>query len=121
MTYGGDANNLSASTSCYDDANAVNLVAGVTLTAGPAIVLASGLVTVTWNGIASPSATDWIALYAVGAPDSAVRVWRYTKGTAGGSATLRVPFLTLPGAYEVRLFAQNGYARLAPPAGVVVV
>jgi hypothetical protein len=121
ITYGGDANNESVSTSCAAAATAVNLAAGVTLTVSPAIVLAAASVTVTWNGIATPSSTDWIGLYAVGAPDSAVRAWRYTSGTAGGTASLRVPWLTLPGIYEVRLFAQNSYAPLATPARVTVI
>lgn len=121
ITYGGDANNASVSTNCATAATVVNLAAGVALTVSPAIVLAANSVTVTWNGIATPSSTDWIGLYAVGAPDSAVRAWRYTTGTASGSASLRVPWLTLPGIYEVRLFAQNSYARLATPAGVTVI
>ncbi len=121
LTYGGDGNNEPVSTACSDAAGAVNLMAGVTLTAGPAIVLPAGSVTATWSGIASPSPTDWVGLYLLGAPDSAVRAWRYTGGVASGSATVKVPWLTLPGIYEVRLFAANGYARLAPPALVTVV
>lgn len=121
LTYGGDANNESAATGCADAATAVNLIAGVKLTASPAVVLSLGSVTATWSGIASPSPTDWIGLYAVGAPDSAVRAWRYTTGTASGSASLKVPWQTLPGIYEIRLFAANSYARLAPPALVTVI
>jgi hypothetical protein len=121
VRYSGDANNEAAATTCLDAANAVNLMAGVTLGAGPTPVLGAGTLTVTWNGIAAPSSTDWVALYAKGAPDSAVLAWRYTTGAASGIVTLKVPWLTLPGQYEVRLFAQNGYARLAAPAPVTVV
>ena len=121
VSYSGDANNEPSSTGCADSAGAVNLIGGVTFGAGPAIVLANGTLTVTWNGIANPSTSDWIGLYFVGAPDSAVRAWRYTTGTAGGSVTLKVPWTTLPGAYEVRLFSRNSYARLATPAVVTVI
>ena len=100
----------------------MNLVAGVTLTASPAIVLAVG------HGDGDVERHSQPLLHRLDRPVRRGRGgfegpprWRYTSGTAAGSATLRVPFLTLPGAYEVRLFAQNGYARLAPPAAVTVI
>ena len=69
--------------------------------------------TVNWSGIAAPSATDWVALFAAGAADSAVKVWKYTNGAASGSVPLKVPYGSIGGAYEVRLFSNGTTTRLA--------
>jgi RHS repeat-associated protein len=64
---------------------------------------------VSWSGISSPTATDWIGIYAVGAPNTVHQGWRYTTGAASGT----VPFTVSPsvglGNYQFRLFANNGY------------
>jgi hypothetical protein len=71
-------------------------------------------------------ATDWIALYPAGAADGAYLDWRYLNGTttppASGVTTATIAFVAplTPGSYELRLFANNGYARLAT-SGVVSV
>jgi subtilisin family serine protease len=90
------------------------------LTVAPSSVVAGGTVTATWNGIAVPTSTDWIGLYAVGAGDGAYLAWLYVSCThtpgaaqAGGSCPLQIPGSVPPGAYELRLFAANGYTRLA--------
>ncbi len=67
-----------------------------------------------------PTAYDWVALYAVGAPDWAVKAWKYTGGTATGSTSLTIPWGTPPGNYEVRLFANNSYTRIGTAAVTVI-
>lgn len=63
--------------------------------------------------------TDWITIAAVGSADNSYPVWRYLNGqmTPPGSglssASLSVPVPSTPGTYEVRLFASNGFTRLA--------
>ncbi|MEA2686190.1 MAG: hypothetical protein QOE93_1385, partial [Actinomycetota bacterium] len=68
--------------------------------------------------IATPAAGDWVALYpSSSAADSALVAWRYTGGAGGGSVQLGIPAGAAPGAtYELRLFANNTYARLATSA-----
>jgi glucose/arabinose dehydrogenase len=92
----------------------------VTLSASPSSVAAGASVTATWSGIASPSATDWIGLYAPGAPDGSALTWMYVScstsaGAArtSGSCSLTVPASLAAGSYELRLFAANGFTRLA--------
>jgi glucose/arabinose dehydrogenase len=94
--------------------------AGPTLTASPTTVAAGASVTATWSGIASPTATDWIGLYVAGTADTSYLGWIYvscaqTPGSAAaaGSCAFAVPSGTTPGGYELRLFANNGYTRLA--------
>ena len=120
VTYSGDSNNGAAGTTCTDPANAVDLIAGPTVGASPAVVARSASLTSTWNRIPSPTSTDWVGLYAVGGGDSAVAAWRYTNGAASGSVSFIVPWGTPPGSYEVRLLANNSYVRLAT-SGVVTV
>ena len=86
-----------------------------TLSATPASVAAGVSLSATWSGIATPSATDWIGLYATNATaDTTFLAWRYTTGTAAGTAPFTIPFGAAPGStYELRLFTNNGYTRLA--------
>jgi len=69
---------------------------------------------------------DWVGLYAVGAPNSALRDWKYLNGTrtppASGFVTATVDF-TMPtslGTYEFRFFSNNSYQLLATSGSVVV-
>ncbi len=94
--------------------------ATATISASPTSVKAGSPVTATWSGISSPTTTDWIGLYTVGAADTSYRAWRYTTGTASGNAALTVPAGTPAGTYELRLFAQNGYTRLATSNPITV-
>lgn len=120
VKYSGDANNGAAGTTCTDPANAIYLVAGPRVDATPRVVGRGASLTSTWSGVPSPTSTDWVGLYAVGGPDSAVVAWRYTTGAASGSVAFTVPSGTPTGSYEVRLFANNSYRRLAT-SGVVTV
>ena len=124
VRYSGDANNHPAATSCSDPANAGTVtapVAGATVTATPTTLRAYEPLTVNWNNIATPTTGDWFALYALGAPDGTVVVWRYTGGSATGSATVTVPWGTKPGSYEVRLFANNSATRIDVSEVITVV
>jgi hypothetical protein len=76
-------------------------------------------VTVSWNGISTPMAMDWIALYTPGAADEAYIVWVYvscsqTPGApaAAGSCSFVVPSWEPSGTYEMRLLANNLFLRL---------
>jgi hypothetical protein len=65
--------------------------------------------------IPNPTATDWIGLYASsGAPNSPAVSWVYLTGQASGNLLFQIPVATPPGTtYELRLFSNNGYTRLA--------
>ena len=72
------------------------------------------------------NSTDWVGLYAAGAPDSAFLEWNFLNGMksapAIGIETTTV-FFTAPmtsGNYEVRLFANNTYQRLATSSAITV-
>jgi hypothetical protein len=89
------------------------VVQGATLSASPNPVSPGGTVTASWSGITSPTSGDWIALYSSGSPDSAVIVWRYSGGTGSGSVPFNIPASLSPGSYQLRLFANSSFARLA--------
>jgi len=100
---------------------------GVTLGASPAAAKPGTPVTATWGGIANPTATDWIGLFAAGAPGSSFLNWVYVNCTkspgaalASGSCPLTIPTGLAPGSYELRLFANNGFTRLAASGPVTV-
>src|SRR5207237_1010470 len=89
---------------------------GPTLTASPTTATAGGSVTATWSGIASPSTTDWIGLYASGAADTAYLAWIYVScattpgaAAAAGSCAFAVPSMLAAGGYELRLLSSNSY------------
>jgi hypothetical protein len=90
------------------------------LSAAPASVAAGGTETVTWRGIAAPTPTDWIGLYAPGTANTAYVAWMYvscfqTPGAAkaAGSCPFPVPSGLAPGSYEFRLFTSDTWTRLA--------
>lgn len=87
--------------------------ASATLAADPTSVAAGASLTATWSGISSPTGTDWIGLYSPGASNTASLAWRYTTGASSGSVPFTIPSSVAPGTYELRLFANNGYTRLA--------
>jgi hypothetical protein len=100
---------------------------GATLTASPPATTPGGTLTATWNGIPSPSASDWIGLYPAGTLDSLFVDWMYvscsrTPGSprpSGNCSFSLAPNLT-PGAYEVRLFSNGALTRLATSNTVAV-
>ena len=67
-----------------------------------------------WSGIPSPTAKDWIGLYREDDPDTAFSAYVYTTGTSSGSKPFTVPAGLVPTTdYELRLFANDGFTRLA--------
>jgi hypothetical protein len=95
-------------------------VQGASLSASPSTVNPGGSTTATWSGIISPTATDWIGLYAPGAPDSSPISWRYTTGASSGSVPFSIPSSVSPGTYELRMFANSSLARLATSGPITV-
>jgi PKD repeat protein len=90
------------------------------LSVSPSSAASGSTVTATWSGIASPTPMDWIGLYAAGGPDTAFLAWTYlscSKATTAvrpsGSCPFVLPNPLASGAYELRLFANNGFSRLA--------
>ena len=51
------------------------------LEVSPSVTTAGGTVTATWSAIASPTATDWIGLFATGTEDTAWLEWMYVSCT----------------------------------------
>jgi len=83
---------------------------GPVLALGQAKIGPNGQVTVAFsNGPLNTSA--WIGLYASGAADGAYITYQYTPGTASGSLTFNVPETS--GQYDLRLFADGGYTKIA--------
>jgi len=101
--------------------------ATATISASPTSIAPGGTVTATWSGIATPSSTDWIGLYVSGAAPTAYIDWIYvscsktpTTARTAGSCPLVLPASLASGSYELRLFANNGYTRLATSAAFTV-
>src|SRR5207247_1268377 len=96
--------------------------AGPTVSANPTTVAQGAATTVSWSGIASPTPTDWVGLFASsGAANTAFVTWRYTTGTAAGSVPLTIPVGTPAGStYELRLFANDGFTRLATSGPITI-
>jgi hypothetical protein len=90
------------------------------LTAGPGSVPIGGTLTATWSGIGGPTATDWVVLTPTGAADTTYVAWGYTGGSSSGSRSLTVPSTVAPGTYELRLFAKNGFQRIAVSNSITV-
>ena len=95
---------------------------GASLAANPTTVAAGAATTASWSNIAAPTAKDWIGLYSgPAAANGAFIAWRYTTGTAAGNVSFTVPSGTPAGSgYELRLFSNDGYTRLATSAPFTV-
>ena len=91
-----------------------------TLSVSPSSTDAGTSVTATWSGITTPTSTDWIGLYSVGAPNNAFVSWQYTDGNAAGNAPFLIPVGTPAGTYELRLFSNNGFTLLATSSSFTV-
>ena len=100
----------------------------LSLTASPSAIAPGGTLTATWNGIASPTSTDWIGWYVPGTPNTAYIDWIYVSCSkapgspqSSGSCPFVVPASLAPGAYELRLLAKDGFASLATTSFIQVV
>jgi subtilisin family serine protease len=88
-----------------------------TLTPSPASVSLGNSVTVSLaNGFGGT--TDWLALAAVGSPDTIYAQWTYVGGNVLDRVWTVTPAST--GIYEFRLYLNNGYTRAATSAPVTV-
>lgn len=89
---------------------------GLVLTTTPA--QKGSTIGLAWSGIDAPTAHDWVGVYAVGASDYDYLDWAYTAGQANGKLSLALghPSLVPGQQYELRLYANDGYARLATSA-----
>jgi hypothetical protein len=86
------------------------------LTVSPSVTPVGGEVTGNWSGIATPTSTDWIGLYAPGSADTAYIDRVYVScfqipndPQSDGSCRFFVPPSVNPGDYELRLFANDGF------------
>src|SRR5262249_12236179 len=77
-------------------------------------------VVATWSDIRRPTALDWIGLYSKGSDDTSPLQAILTDGTAGGEQAVHIPPSVPAGTYELRLFANNGFLRLATSSSFVV-
>ncbi len=84
-----------------------------TLAVEPTVEARGNSVTATWTNISNPTSKDWIGLYTPGTADTANWAWRYTTGARNGDVPFTLPATLPPGTYELRLFANNSYTRLA--------
>jgi hypothetical protein len=97
----------------------------VTLTETPGEVAIGDNLTATWSGIPAPSPRDWLGVYRLGAADAGYEDRVYVSCTtapgtayASGScntlhATSRAATPLTPGEYELRLFSNDTFTRLA--------
>jgi hypothetical protein len=76
------------------------------------------VVTAAWEALPHPSARDWLGLYPGGAHDHDYLAWQYVSCGPQpdlpreiGSCAFAAP--VAPGGYELRLFADDTFARLA--------
>ncbi len=90
------------------------------LSVSPTTITPGGAIRATWSGIAAPSTTDWIGLYAPGAANTQYIDWIYVScsknpgsARASGSCSFVVPPTLSAGGYELRLLLNDGYTRLA--------
>jgi len=102
-------------------------VGGPSLSVSPTSSAPGSTVTVSWSGIANPTAGDWVGLFAQGAADTAIVDWMYVScsktpnmARATGSCALILPAGLASGTYELRLFANNGFTRLATSSALTV-
>jgi hypothetical protein len=86
----------------------------------PMTVAPGGSLTVSWSGLKSPTAKDWIGLYLPGSPNQAFADWAYTNGQADGTIIFPVGKERQPGLYELRLFRNDGFTLAATGPAVVV-
>src|SRR5258708_3901244 len=95
--------------------NSFTITGGATsVLSTPSSIAAGGSISVSWSGVPTPTSTDWVGVYPSGAADQGGRIlYQYTSGAASGSMNVAIPISTAGGTYEVRLFANNAYTRLA--------
>jgi hypothetical protein len=110
------------------ESNNVTVTAvGASLSAAPTSVAGGGSVTVSWSGVASPSATDWIGVYVAGQSGGSFVNWfyagscGYTSGAsdgASGSCSTTMPLTA--GSYDFILYTAGSFHALVMSNTVTV-
>ncbi len=97
------------------------------VTPSSSTVAPGGTISVSFSGVSSPTTTDWIGVFRVGAGEYDYLSYAYTSsGTqyAGSTAlslgSIPITFPTTPGTYELRLNRANGFTRVATSTAVIV-
>ena len=100
-------------------------VAPPSITPAVATVSRGGVITVTIaNG--PGNGWDWVALHSTTDPDWTFVDWMYMSGTRTNpslgltTATIQLTAPATPGTYDVRLFANNTYTKLATSSTIIV-
>ena len=116
-----------SSTSNQPCATALNLVAPSTTNLKISAAVSAGTLTFSWSGISAPTATDWVGIYLSSSPDSSFLYWMYLSCTqtpsipqSSGSCSYVLPQTLTAGSYELRVFSNDGFARLGMPASFSV-
>lgn len=93
---------------------------GPSITASPTILTRGGVTTVSWSGIISASPLDWYGVFLVGAGNGSYWDWSYvscakapTIARVSGSCAFLIPGNLPAGTYEMRMFSNDGFTRLA--------
>jgi photosystem II stability/assembly factor-like uncharacterized protein len=110
---------LAGGTTPFATSNSVT-VTGPSVSGSPTTVVAGQSVAATWQGITSPSSTDWIGLIPVGGVYSERVAWSYTNGSGSGSLSLTVPQTAPAGSYQLRLFLAGGTMSAATSSTITV-
>lgn len=75
---------------------------------------ANATIPVFWTAPPGHSTTDWVGVFAAGAPDTEYHAWTYVPAGTAGTLSLTAP--ATPGVYEVRYLRDNGYTSVAGSA-----
>src|SRR5262249_22826768 len=92
--------------------NTINGLATI-FAASPCVVVPGATVTATWSNIGAPTAKDWFTIVPTGGAENAYVAWAYTTGTGSGSRDIVLPKWVSPGTYELRLYSNDTWKRLA--------
>jgi hypothetical protein len=94
----------------------------LTVNASPATVAAGSSVTASWSGATNATATDWLSVKALSAPDYSVSVvYAVTGGGSSGTVSMKIPAGTAPGQYEIRYYYNDTFTLLAKSNSFTVV
>jgi hypothetical protein len=75
---------------------------------------ANASIPVFWEAPPGHSSTDWVGVFAAGAPDTDYLSWSYVPTGTAGSLSLTAP--ATPGVFEVRYLRDNGYTSVTGSA-----
>jgi len=103
------------------------VAATASVSASSSTVTAGGTLSVSFSGVSSPSTTDWIGVFKIGAGDYEYLSYIYTSSgnqssgsTASSAGTASMTFPSTPGVYEMRLNRNNGATRAATSSTITV-